>query len=73
MARTKSRMTTPAAKLLRADECFDWANSRENAARPYELDKGRVVEVSRPGERRGAACANVGFVLGGYIRRRRRP
>jgi Uma2 family endonuclease len=55
---------------MTAQEFFDWANRPENAGRHFELEKGRVVELSRPGELHGATCHNVDFVLGSYIRQR---
>jgi hypothetical protein len=42
-------MTTTATQLMTAEEFYDWANRPENAGKHYELEKGRVVEVSCPG------------------------
>lgn len=61
-----------ATDLMSAEEFFEWANLPENAGKHHELERGRVVEVSRPGEIHGIVCVNVGYVLAGYIRRRRK-
>jgi Uma2 family endonuclease len=65
-------MATTATQLMTAEEFFDWANRPENAGKHYELERGRVVEVSRPGERHAIVCLNVGYVLASYIRQRRK-
>jgi Uma2 family endonuclease len=65
-------MTTTASRLMTAEEFHEWANRPENAGKHYELEQGRVVEVSRPGELHAVVCVNVGYVLASYIRRRRR-
>jgi Uma2 family endonuclease len=65
-------MTTTATGLMTAEQFFDWVSLPENADRHFELERGRVVEVSRPGERHGIVCLNVGYVLAGYVRKRRK-
>jgi Uma2 family endonuclease len=57
-------MTT--RKLMTAEEFFDFCNRPENRDRHFELDHGEVVEVSRPGERHGFVCLNVGGILRNY-------
>src|SRR5262245_57430783 len=64
-------MTTTVTRRMTAEEFYDWVNSPENAGRHYELERGEVVEVSRPGEKHGVVCINTGYLLGGYIRQRR--
>jgi Uma2 family endonuclease len=64
--------TETAAKLMNADEFFDWVMLPENQARHYELERGKVVEMSRPGERHGFVCTNVATVLNLYARKRRK-
>src|SRR4051812_11437983 len=64
-------MTTTTTELMTAEQFFDWVNRPENADKKYELERGRVVEVSRPGVRHGIVCLNVSYVLAGYIRKRR--
>jgi Uma2 family endonuclease len=59
-------------KLMTAEEFFDWANRSENRDRHYELVRGEVMEVSRPGERHGFVCFDVGRILGNYSFHRRR-
>jgi Uma2 family endonuclease len=51
---------------LTAEEFFDWCNRPENRDRHFELERGEVVEVSRPGERHGFVCLNVGRILGNH-------
>ncbi len=57
-------------KLMSAVEFFDWIQRPENEARHFELVRGEVVEVSRPGERHSVVCGNVSFVLNLYVRQR---
>ena len=64
--------TETATKLLTADEFFDWVILAENQARHYELERGKVVEVPRPGERHGLVCGNVVTMLNLYVRKRRK-
>ncbi len=64
--------TETATKLMSADEFCDWVMRPENQARHYELERGKVVEVSRPGERHGLVCGNVVTMLNLYVRKRRR-
>jgi Uma2 family endonuclease len=64
--------TEIATKLLTADEFFDWVMRPENQAKHYELERGKVVEMSRPGERHGLVCTNVATILNLYARKRRK-
>jgi Uma2 family endonuclease len=59
-------------KLMTAEEFFEFANQTENRDRQFELERGEVVEMSRPGERHGCVCVNVGSFLHNYARQRRR-
>lgn len=65
-------METMPTTLLTASEFWDFVHRPENRDRIFELERGKVVELSRPGELHGVVCANAGFVLGTYIRQRRR-
>ena len=65
-------MTTTPTQLMTAGEFWDWVHRPENRDRHFELERGKVVELSRPGEMHGVVCANVAWVLGAYIRQRRR-
>lgn len=67
MATTRSK-----TKRMTADEFFDWVHRPENDGKDYELVRGEVVEVGRPGERHGVTCGNAGWILNGYTRQRRR-
>jgi Uma2 family endonuclease len=58
--------------LMTAEQFFDWTQRPENQGRQYELVRGKVMEMSRPGERHCVVCGNVGWVLNNYIRQRRR-
>jgi Uma2 family endonuclease len=51
---------------MSADQFFNWCNRPENRDRHFELERGEVMEVSRPGERHGFVCFNVGRALGNY-------
>ncbi len=65
-------MTTIPTTLMTADEFWDFVHRPENRDRIFELERGKVVELSRPGEVHGVACANVMWILGAYIRQRRK-
>ena len=65
-------MTTTTVALVKANEFFDWSNLPENRDRRFELEKGRVVEVSRPGEVHGTVCANSVYELSAFVRRVKR-
>src|SRR4051812_760928 len=65
-------MSTVAAKMMTADEFFDWSHLPENRDRHFELERGEIVEISRPGERQGVVCGNAVGILGSYTRQRRR-
>lgn len=65
-------MSTVATPLLTADQFHDWCRLPENRDRHFELERGKVIEMSRPGERHGVVCHNVNYVLGAYLRQRRK-
>ena len=57
---------------MSAEEFFAWCNRPENRDRHFELERGEVVEMSRPGERQGVVCLNVGGILGNYTYQKRK-
>jgi Uma2 family endonuclease len=63
-------MASVAAKLLTAEEFYEWSNRPENRDRHCELEHGEIVEISRPGKRYGLVCGNVTWILGSYVRGR---
>jgi len=65
-------MATAATKLITADEFYEWANRAENRDRLFELERGEIVEMSRPGKRHGLICANVVRILGNYVVQRKK-
>jgi Uma2 family endonuclease len=67
-----STETAAQKKLMTADEFYDWVLRPENQDRHFELVRGEVVEMSRPGELHGVVCANVTALLHQYMRQRRR-
>jgi Uma2 family endonuclease len=64
-----STVATPTR--LTAEEFFDWVNQSSNRDRHFELERGEVVEMARPGERHGFVCLNVGRILLNYTYQRR--
>lgn len=56
-------MATVASKLMTAEEFFDWANHPDNRDKYCELERGEIVEMSRPGKRHGVVCGNVVGIL----------
>ncbi|HTK76383.1 MAG TPA: Uma2 family endonuclease [Gemmataceae bacterium] len=67
-----STPSVPTTSSLTADQFFDWCHRPENEARHWELERGNVVEVSRPGVRHCAVCANVSWLLVSFVRHRGR-
>ena len=57
---------------MTADEFYEFVHLPENRNRIFELDRGRAVEMSRPGIRHGVVCANVSFMLVAFTRQRNR-
>jgi Uma2 family endonuclease len=56
---------------MTADEFFEWVNRPVNEGKHFELVRGEVVEMPRPGERHCHVCGNVTWVLNNYVRQRR--
>src|SRR3954452_21965797 len=65
-------MTTTAQQLMTAEEFFDWVHRPENSGKHFELERGRVVEVSRPGELHGFVAGNFARILGNYAYQQKR-
>src|SRR5262245_3968237 len=59
-------MSTVQTKLITAEEFYEFANRPENRGKCYELVRGEIVEMSRPGRRHGMICNNVGGILRNY-------
>jgi Uma2 family endonuclease len=66
-----SMSTATETQLLTAEEFYDFCHRPENRARQFELERGEIVEMSRPGERHCAVCGNVTYLLGSYVRQRK--
>jgi Uma2 family endonuclease len=64
--------TAESIRLLTAEEFYDFCHLPENRDRQFELERGEVVEMSRPGEIHGFVCMNVGVILSLYARHRKR-
>jgi Uma2 family endonuclease len=64
--------TRTKAKLMTADQFFDWVMRPENQGMHYELVRGEVIEMPRPGERHGLICANAVTIIGLYARQQRK-
>jgi Uma2 family endonuclease len=61
-----------ATRLMTAEEFYEFANLPENRDRCFELVRGEVVEMSRPGKRHGLVCGNTVRILGNYTVQRRK-
>jgi Uma2 family endonuclease len=66
------RMASVLTKTMTADEFYDFVNRPENRDRQFELEEGEVVEVSRPGEKHCVVCGNSAWLLGNYVRLRKK-
>jgi Uma2 family endonuclease len=64
--------TAESTRLLTAEEFYDFCHLPENRDRQLELERGEVVEMSRPGVPHGVVCMNVGFLITQYARQRKR-
>src|SRR5438067_566420 len=65
-------MSAVASKLTTADEFFDFCHRPENRDRHFELERGRIVEMSLPGERHGVVCGNAAGILWTFTRQRKK-
>lgn len=65
-------MATVETKRLTAEEFWEWVNRPENQDKFFELDRGEVVEVTRPAEYHGVLCAWIAHLLWRYVLQRRR-
>lgn len=65
-------MATAATRLITAEEFFEWANHPDNRDKYCELERGEIVEMSRPGKRHGLVCINAGVILWNYARQRQK-
>lgn len=65
-------MSVVATPLMTAEEFFEFCHRPENRDRRFELERGRIVEMSPPGERHGVVCGNASWLLGAYTRQRKR-
>lgn len=52
-------MATVTTKLMTAEEFYNFANLPENRDKIFELERGEIVEMSRPGKRHGLVCGNA--------------
>jgi Uma2 family endonuclease len=65
-------MATVQSKLLTAEDFYEWAHRPENRDKYCELERGEIVEMSRPGKRHGMVCGNVTRILGNYAVERKK-
>jgi len=56
---------------ISAEEFFELAHRSENRDRVLELERGMVIEMSRPGKRHGMICGNVTAILWSYAGERK--
>src|SRR4051812_34131085 len=64
--------TAESTGLMTAEEFYDFCHRPENRDRRFELERGEVVEMSRPGEQHGYVCGNFTRILGNYTFQRRK-
>jgi Uma2 family endonuclease len=65
-------MATVASKLMTAGDFYEWVHRPENRDKVYELERGEIVEMSRPGKRHGLVCGNVVRILGNFTVQRKK-
>jgi Uma2 family endonuclease len=64
-------MATVQTRPMTAEEFYEFANRPENRGRILELERGVVVEMSRPGKHHGMIWRNVARILGNYAAARK--
>jgi Uma2 family endonuclease len=65
-------MATVATKPITAEQFYEWANRPENRDKYCELERGEIVEMSRPGKLHGLICANVVGILRNFVIQRKK-
>ncbi|HEY1860252.1 MAG TPA: Uma2 family endonuclease [Gemmataceae bacterium] len=65
-------MATVATKPITAEQFYVWANRPENRDKYCELERGEIVELSRPGKLHGLICANVVGILRTFVIQRKK-
>src|SRR5688572_2138779 len=65
-------MATVVSKPITAEEFYQFTHRSENRDRIFELERGEIVEMSRPGKKHGMICANVARLLGNYAAGRKK-
>jgi Uma2 family endonuclease len=65
-------MSAVASEPMTAEEFFDFCHRPENRDWHFELERGRIVEMSLPGERHGVVCGNAAGILWTFPRNRKR-
>src|SRR5262249_11844018 len=64
--------TTVMTKPMTAEEFHEWVHRPENRDQCFELERGKGVEMSRPGKRHGLICGNLSRGLGKFAVQRKR-
>lgn len=65
-------MAAITTKPMTAEEFYEFVHRPENRDRVFELERGEIVEMSRPGKRHGLVCANVSRFWGNYAEKRKK-
>lgn len=65
-------MATVQTKPMTAAEFYEWTHRPENRDKRCELERGEIVEMSRPGKLHGLVCGNVARILGNYCFQRKK-
>jgi Uma2 family endonuclease len=65
-------MASAATKLMTAEEFYDWVHRPENQDKEYELVRGEVVGMTKPGRRHGFVCVNIVWILSNYTRQQKK-
>lgn len=65
-------MATAPTKLMTVDEFWNFVHRPENRDRTFELVRGEVVEVRKPGKRHGFVCSNFSRILGNFAVHRKK-
>jgi Uma2 family endonuclease len=65
-------MATAPTKLMTADEFGDFVHRPGNRDKSFDLVRGEVAEMTKPGRLHGFVCANIARILGNYAVQRKK-
>lgn len=65
-------MATVATKPITAEEFYEFLIRPENHGRRLELERGEIVEMTKPTKFHGFVCGNIARILGNFAAQRKK-